>query len=95
MYNHSEKDTRQYLLILNDVQILLRPLVLWFCWRRNIKDNKKNMTFLLVWNKDSYTGRFLVLFPCICVLQLKLVHLYHTSSLLPRALPFNMIFFLT
>jgi hypothetical protein len=28
MYNHSEKDTRQYLLILNDVQILLHPLVL-------------------------------------------------------------------
>jgi hypothetical protein len=28
--------------------------------------------FLLVWDKDSYTGSFLVLFPCIYVLQLQL-----------------------
>jgi hypothetical protein len=42
---------------------------------------------LLVWRKDSYTGRFLVLFPCTCVLQPKLVHLYQTSSLLPGPLP--------
>jgi hypothetical protein len=28
-----------------------------------------------------------VLFSCICVLQPKLVHLYHTSSLLPTPLP--------
>jgi hypothetical protein len=27
------------------------------------------MLFLLVWEKDSYTGSFLVLFPCIYVLQ--------------------------
>jgi hypothetical protein len=27
------------------------------------------MMFLLVWDKDSYTGRFLVLFPCIYVLH--------------------------
>jgi hypothetical protein len=56
-------------------------LVLWFCWRKNIKD-KKNIAFLLVWDEDSYTGRFFVLFPCICVLQPKLVH----SSLLPGPL---------
>jgi hypothetical protein len=44
------------------------------------------MEFLLVCDKDSYTGIFLVLFPCICVLQLKLFHLYQTSSLLPSPL---------
>jgi hypothetical protein len=48
---------------------------------------KKNMAFLLVWDKDSYIGRFFVLFPCTCVLQTKLVHLYQISSLLPSPLP--------
>jgi hypothetical protein len=42
---------------------------------------------LLVWDKDSYTERFLALLPCIYVLQFKLVHLYQTSSLLPGHLP--------
>jgi hypothetical protein len=42
---------------------------------------------LLVWDKGSYTERFLVLLPCICVLQSTLVHLYHTSLLLPSPLP--------
>jgi hypothetical protein len=45
------------------------------------------MVFLLVWDKDSYTGIFFVLFPCTCVLQPTLVHLYQTSSLLPGHLP--------
>jgi hypothetical protein len=53
----------------------------------NIKHNKKYMAFLLVWNKDSYVGRFLVLFPCIYVLEPKLVHLNQTSSLLLSPLP--------
>jgi hypothetical protein len=66
---------------------LFQPLVLWFFWTNSIKDNKKNMAFLLVWDKDSYTGRFFVLFPCICVLQPKLVHLNQTSSLLLSPLP--------
>jgi hypothetical protein len=57
-----------------------------FIEEKEIKDNKKNMAFLLVWNKDSYMVRFLVLFPCIYVLQPKLVHLYQVSSLLPSAL---------
>jgi hypothetical protein len=57
-----------------------------FVGEKNIKDNKKNMQFLLVWDKDSYTGRFFV-FTCICVLQPILVHLYRTSSLLPSPLP--------
>jgi hypothetical protein len=48
---------------------------------------KRKRAFLLLWGGDSYTERFLVLFPCICVLQLKLVHLYQTSSLLPSSLP--------
>jgi hypothetical protein len=63
------------------------PLVLQFCWRENIKDNKKDKVFLLVWDKDSYTERFLVLFPCTCVLQPTLIHVYQTSSLLPGPLP--------
>jgi hypothetical protein len=42
---------------------------------------------LLVWDEDSYTGRFLVMFRCTCVLQPQLVHHYQTSSLLPGLLP--------
>jgi hypothetical protein len=45
------------------------------------------MAFLLLWDKESYTGRLLMLFPCICILQPKLVHLYQTSSLLPSPFP--------
>jgi hypothetical protein len=45
------------------------------------------MAFLLVLDKDRYTGKFLVLFLHICVLQPKLVNLYQTSSLLPSSLP--------
>jgi hypothetical protein len=42
---------------------------------------------LLVWNKDSYTEKFLALLPCTCVLQPEFVHLYQTSSLLLGHLP--------
>jgi hypothetical protein len=35
---------------------------------KKIKDKTKNLRFLLVWDKNSYTGIFLVIFPCICVL---------------------------
>jgi hypothetical protein len=59
---------------------------LQFCWRENIGDNKKDIAFLLVWDEDSYTERFLVLLPCTCVLQPELVHLSQTSSLLPGPL---------
>jgi hypothetical protein len=45
------------------------------------------MAFLLVRDKDSYTQRFLVLFPYTCVLQPKLDHLYQTSPLLLSPLP--------
>jgi hypothetical protein len=65
---------------------LFWPLVLLFCWRKNIGDNKKDIAFLLVWDKDSYTERFLALLPCTCVLQPKLIHLYQISSLLPSPL---------
>jgi hypothetical protein len=68
-------------------QILFCPPVLWFCRRKNIKDKKRNMAFLLVWDKGSYTRRFLVLFPCIYVLQSQLVHLYQSSSLHSSPLP--------
>jgi hypothetical protein len=36
-----------------------------FVEEKNIEDKKKNMMFLLVWERDSSTGRFLVLFPSI------------------------------
>jgi hypothetical protein len=51
------------------------------------KTYKKNMTFLLVWDKNSYTQRFLALLPCMCILQPKLIHLYQTSLLLLTPLP--------
>jgi hypothetical protein len=68
-------------------QNLFCPLVIQFCFRKNIRDNKKDIAFLLVWDKDSYTDRLLVLLPCTCVLQPKLIYLYQTSSLLPVHLP--------
>jgi hypothetical protein len=60
-----------------------------FVERENIGDNKKDIAFLLVWDKDSYTERFLALFPCTCVLQLttQSCHLCQTTSLLPGHLP--------
>jgi hypothetical protein len=42
-------------------QNLFIPPVLWFCRIKIIKDKKRNMMFLLVWDEDSYKGRFLVL----------------------------------
>jgi hypothetical protein len=48
-------------------QRLFYPIVLQFCRRKNIKDSKRNMAFLLVRDKDSYAGRFLVLFSCIYI----------------------------
>jgi hypothetical protein len=68
-------------------QNLFHPLVLWFCWREDISDNKKDIAFLLVWDKDSYTERFLALLPCTCVLQPELIPLYQTASLLSGHLP--------
>jgi hypothetical protein len=68
-------------------QNLFCPLVLRFCWRANISYNKKDIEFLLVWDKDSCTERFLALLPRTCVLQPTLVHLYQTSSLLLSPLP--------
>jgi hypothetical protein len=73
---------------------LLHPLLpsrfcplLQLCWRENISDNKKDISFLLIWDKDSYTERIIVLLPCACVLQPTLVHFYQTSLLLPGPLP--------
>jgi hypothetical protein len=43
-------------------------------------DNKKDIMFLLVWDKDSYTERFLTLLLCTCVLKPTLVHLCQTSQ---------------
>jgi hypothetical protein len=61
-------------------------LVLRFCRRQNIKGKKRNMVFLLVWDKVSYTKSFLVLFPCIYILQLQLIHLLLSFSLPPNSL---------
>jgi hypothetical protein len=65
---------------------LFHPL-LWFCWRENIRDNKKDILFLLVWDKNSYTERFLTLLACTCELWPALVHFYQTSPLLLGLLP--------
>jgi hypothetical protein len=51
------------------------PLVLQLCWQGNIEITRKTV-FLLVWDKDSYTERFLLLLPCTCVLQPTLIHLH-------------------
>jgi hypothetical protein len=40
-----------------------------FCWKQDINNNKKNRTFLLVWDKDSYAKRFLALLRRTSVLQ--------------------------
>jgi hypothetical protein len=45
------------------------------------------MMFLLVWDKVSYLGSFLVLFLCIFMLQPQLVHLFQFSPLLRSPLP--------
>jgi hypothetical protein len=68
-------------------QNLFCSLVLWFCWRESIGGNKKYISFLLVWDKESYAERFLVLLPCTYVLQPTVVHPYQTSALLPGPLP--------
>jgi hypothetical protein len=62
-------------------QNLFCPL-LWFYGRENLRENKKDIAFLLVWDKDRYIERFLVLLPCTCVLQPTLIHFYQTFSLL-------------
>jgi hypothetical protein len=48
---------------ISSVQNLFCSLVLLFCYRENIGDTKT--AFLLVWDKDSYTERFLALLPCM------------------------------
>jgi hypothetical protein len=66
---------------------LFCPIVLQFCWTENIGDNKKDISFFLVWDKHSYKERFLALLQCTNVLQPTLVHLWQTSSLLSSPLP--------
>jgi hypothetical protein len=57
-----------------------------FCRLKIIKD-KKNIVFLLVCDKHSYIGRFLVMFPSIHILSPKLVPLHQIYSLLPSPIP--------
>jgi hypothetical protein len=66
-------------------QNLFYPL-LQFCGKKDER-YQKHVFFFLVWDKDSYIGRFLVLFPRMYVLQHKLVNLYQISSLLHGPLP--------
>jgi hypothetical protein len=57
---------------------LFCPLALQFCLRENLRENKKDIAFLLVWSKASYT-----VLPSTCMLQPTLIHLCQTCSLLP------------
>jgi hypothetical protein len=57
-------------------QNIVSSPVIQFGKRKNTKNKIRNMMFLLIWNKDSYTGVFLVLFPCIYILQPQLIHLF-------------------
>jgi hypothetical protein len=50
-------------------------------------DNKKDIAFLLLWDKDSCTEGFLTLLPCTCVLEATVIHLYQTSSLISSTFP--------
>jgi hypothetical protein len=45
------------------------PSYMWFCWRENISDNKKDIAFLIICEKDSYKERFLALLQCTYFLQ--------------------------
>jgi hypothetical protein len=45
-------------------QNLFCPL-LQLCWRENIRDNKKDIRFLLALDKDNCTERFLALLPWV------------------------------
>jgi hypothetical protein len=42
------------------------PLVLQFCWRKNIKDNK-NMVFLLVWDEGREVPCVVSMHMCVTI----------------------------
>jgi hypothetical protein len=46
---------------------LFCPLFLWFCWRENIRDNKKDIALLLVWGEDCYTEILSVIAMHMCI----------------------------
>jgi hypothetical protein len=52
-------------------------LLLQFCWREDMSNNKKDKTFLLVWHKDSYTERI----PSIASMHMCIT--YRIASSLP------------
>jgi hypothetical protein len=58
-------------------QNLFCPPLLWFCWRENIRD-KKDIVFLLVWDKDSYTECYL-----LSVASMHVCIATHIDSFLP------------
>jgi hypothetical protein len=49
------------------LQNLFCPPVLWFCRRKNIKYKKRNMTFLLAWDKNSCTEFSYIVSMHICI----------------------------
>jgi hypothetical protein len=55
--------------------------------RKNIKNKMRNLMFLLVWDKDSYTRSFLLLFSFIHVLLPQFICLFQSSSLFPSPFP--------
>jgi hypothetical protein len=66
-------------------QNLFYPL-LWFCWRDNIRDNKKDTAFLLVWDKDSSSEVPSIASRHLCIATHMVYH-YQTSLLLLGPLP--------
>jgi hypothetical protein len=58
-----------------------------FCKRKCIRDKNRNLIFLLVWNKDNYTRRFIALFPYMYVIELQLIH-FCQSMVAPDSLRF-------
>jgi hypothetical protein len=40
--------------------------LLWLCWSGNIRGNKKDIALLRLWDKYSYSEKFLALIPCTC-----------------------------
>jgi hypothetical protein len=49
------------------IPLLPTILLLQFCWKENIRDHKKDIAFLLAWDKESYTEIFLALYMCITI----------------------------
>jgi hypothetical protein len=85
LYTHASKHSLRKPLIFGQ-NVFCTVVSLILLKRKKIGDNKKDMPFLLVWDKDQYSETFVVLFPHSCALQPTSVHLRQTSSVLPGPL---------